>query len=219
MYMKKRRQISVGKIALYKVTNRFNKILQNIFEKINPTQKEIWELQYLKGDWDFLKNIEQLGLYSIIVGYVNELKKDGTILDVGCGEGVLQEKIGENNYSKYIGIDISANAINKALKKSSDKTQFLVADALNYEPNQKFGVIIFNEILYYFSEKQIIDILKKYENYLEKDGIIIVSMYQNEANETIWNLLQSFFILMDETKIINKNGTAWKCKVFKSSKK
>ncbi|MHA1696613.1 MAG: class I SAM-dependent methyltransferase, partial [Candidatus Helarchaeota archaeon] len=187
--MKKRSQISAWKYAVYQITNRFNRLLRNILEKINLPQKEIWELQYLKGDWNYLKNFEQLARYSMIVGYINELKKGGAILDVGCGEGVLQEKIGEMNYSKYVGIDISDHVINKALKKNNEKTIFQVADTLTYEPDQKFDVIVFNEILYYFSKKQILELLKKYQNFLKKEGIIIVSMYQNEENETIWNLI------------------------------
>ncbi|MHA1725188.1 MAG: hypothetical protein ACTSXH_10160, partial [Promethearchaeota archaeon] len=68
-------------------------------------------------------------------------------------------------------------------------------------------------------KKQILELLKKYQNFLKKEGIIIVSMYQNEENETIWNLIQSTFILLDETKVIKRKGAAWKCKVFQSPNK
>lgn len=213
--MKNTHQTSSWKVPIYKITNRVNRILHQLFENINPSQKEIWELQYVKGDWDYLKNLEQLGHYSIIIGYYYELKRGDSILDVGCGEGIIQEKIGEDNYLRYIGIDISDNAIKQAMKKNSDITRFLTSDALSYETNLTFDVIIFNEILYYFSREKITELLKKYDKILDNDGIIIVSMYLNEENELIWKLIQTYFALIDETKITNKNGASWKCKVFR----
>ena len=61
-----------------------------------------------------LKEIGELAHYSAIVGYCYYLNKSGTILDIGCGEGILQERLRSLNYSRYVGVDISAKAIRRA---------------------------------------------------------------------------------------------------------
>src|SRR5690348_2798439 len=52
------------------------------------TSQKQWEAEYQNGRWEYMKNLEELARYSIIVGYVDYLKKGGAILDVGCGEGI-----------------------------------------------------------------------------------------------------------------------------------
>jgi hypothetical protein len=57
-----------------------------------PIHGEEWEKQYLFGKWKFMNQIDELALYSVIVGYIEYLKPGGAILDVGCGEGILFKK-------------------------------------------------------------------------------------------------------------------------------
>ena len=64
--------------------------------------KEVWESQYLNGDWIYLRQLEQLARYSVIVGYRQYFKHGCSILDVGCGEGILQEKLSAHGYSGHI---------------------------------------------------------------------------------------------------------------------
>ncbi len=117
-----------------------------------PTSKEVWEKQYSKGQWDYLYQLEELAHYSIILGYIRNLKTGGSILDIGCGKGILQERLALYGYSKYVGIDISDNAIRQASCKANDKTTFIASDATRYSPTEAFDAIVFNEVLYYFDD-------------------------------------------------------------------
>lgn len=58
------------------------------------------------------------------------LKPNDSLLDLGCGQGVLERKLPKN--IKYTGIDNSKALINDAKKMS--KAQFLVADACQKLP-------------------------------------------------------------------------------------
>jgi 2-polyprenyl-3-methyl-5-hydroxy-6-metoxy-1,4-benzoquinol methylase len=114
--------------------------------------KEKWETQYARGWWDYLGQMDQLGRYSVIAGYCNYIKPGGSILDLGCGEGILQEKMRAYGYSRYVGVDLSAEAIAGASNRRDDKTSFIAADAETYKPECSFDVIVFNELLYYLQD-------------------------------------------------------------------
>lgn len=180
-----------------------------------PKPKAVWESKYLKGKYDSLKKLGGLAHYSVIAGYFHYLKNGGSILDVGCGDGLLQSRLNLNGYSYYLGIDISDTAITRASSKSNNKTFFFREDAMKFVPKERFDAIIFNENLMCYYDP--LAILKKYQNYLKKDGLFIVSMIVNNRNFFIWKRLKNKFTTLDETKIKNKNGLRWICKVLNPS--
>src|SRR5262245_50731925 len=72
-----------------------------------PAPSLVWESQYRNRYWDFLTGLEEVPHYSVIAGYLRFLKPGGSVLDVGCGEGILQTCFGSGAYSRYVGIDWS----------------------------------------------------------------------------------------------------------------
>lgn len=197
-----------------RVYNILIKLLKPIMEKFTPSAKEIWENQYKGGKWDYLKQLSQHSRYSLIIGYIQELKKNAKILDVGCGEGILSQKICSSYYSYYKGIDFSKEAIEMAKEKKSNKDSFEIVDAFKYQSSEKFDVIVFNEILYYFKDNKILDLVNKYEKFLTDKGIFIVSMYFNERTNYISKLLEGNYFGLDKVKLINYSGKKWICEVF-----
>lgn len=78
-----------------------------------------WESSYAAGAWDRLRGAEQLAHYSQIVGYCTHFKPGGSVLDVGCGEGLVQEKLRPYGYSRYVGLDLADAAIRRAAERGS----------------------------------------------------------------------------------------------------
>lgn len=138
--------------------------------------KETWERQYQRKDWDFLRDICELPRYSLIAGYIRFFKPAGLILDVGCGEGVLQERLRPEDYSKLIGIDISEVAIRNAQAKAKHHMAYICSPLENYNCREKFDVIIFNEVLYYLRAPE--TIVQKYQEMLNPGGIFITEEVQ-----------------------------------------
>ena len=58
------------------------------------------------------------------------------------------------------------------------------------------------------------EIMKRLERYLEEDGIFIISMCLDGYAKSIWKRLESLYHILDETKVTNRKGTSWICKVF-----
>lgn len=185
-----------------------------------PESREFWESCWINGQWDYLRQIDQLAHYSIIAGYVRYFKQEGSILDIGCGEGILQGRLTTQGYSKYVGVDVSDEAINRACSKQDEKTFFVREDVNNYIPSELFDIIIFNEILYYFDDP--LKVLRRYEHYLNPGGIFIISMRLDKGAASLWKGMwrraESAYISVDETKVVNKSGASWICKVFKRPK-
>ena len=98
--------------------------------------RDQWETQYAGGEWERLRKVDELPHYSAIAGYVSHYADYGRVLDVGCGEGILQEVLGRGRYKRYLGIDLALDAIRKASRKQDDGTTFEQADAASYIPRE-----------------------------------------------------------------------------------
>jgi len=169
------------------------------------------DLKYKTGFWNNLRGVEELAHYSIVAGYFQFLKKGGTVLDIACGEGLLQQRIGAGNYSFYTGFDLSAEAISMAKSKEDIQTSFLVADMNTYKPATQFDAIIFNEVIYY---SNVLNTLRRYSEFLKEDGIFILSNFDSQNGKIPWDDINRTFQIYDETEVSNKNGTQWVIKVF-----
>jgi 2-polyprenyl-3-methyl-5-hydroxy-6-metoxy-1,4-benzoquinol methylase len=171
-----------------------------------------WEREYASGRWSYLGGIDELAHYSVIVGYYAFLKPGGSVLDVGCGEGILQARLSPHGYCRYLGIDFAAGAIDQMAARRDPATEFRVADAASFTTSEKFDVIIFNESLYYFRDP--ISIVERYLDFLASNGIIIVSMEVARNRVAIWNATGTVLNAVDETTVFNGAGLGWTIKAM-----
>lgn len=181
--------------------------------------RELLETEYVSGAWDYLRGLDELARFSVVMGYCHHFKEKGKILEIGCGEGILQERLCPSKYSRYVGVDISPEAIGRASHKQDEKTLFVSEDANIYTPDERFDAIVFNECLEYFDDP--LSIVRRYERFLEKDGVYIVSMFvgiDTVRTKRIWKMLESAYTAEVETQVSNKSGWSWIIKVFIPSK-
>ncbi len=184
------------------------------FVKRKISKKHRFNLQYEKKQWDGLRSVEDLGRYSIIVGYVRFFAQDARILDLGCGEGVLQERISANNYTQYLGVDISDVAIANAQEKADTKTKFITGDLQRLQLDGTFNVIVYNESIYYLKDPKA-SVLSLIKN-LTPNGIFIISCYNRHGREhtTLWEGLADIVDLADRVTVSNAKGDTWAIHVY-----
>ena len=162
-----------------------------------------------------MRGTTEVSRFSIVMGYCHYFRPEGKILEIGCGEGILQERLCPTRYSRYIGLDISTEAIKRASRKQDEKTFFVREDAAVYVPDTRFDLIIFNECLEYFDAP--LSILRRYETFLETDGLYIVSMFvgtDTVRTKRIWKNLEAIYRLEAETHVSTKKGYSWLIKVL-----
>jgi 2-polyprenyl-3-methyl-5-hydroxy-6-metoxy-1,4-benzoquinol methylase len=172
--------------------------------KVSPVS---WREEYADGKWDRLQHIGELGHYSAIAGYFGRVKPGGSILDVGCGEGVLQRQLKPHGYSRYLGIDLTPEAVATAADGEDAITAFAVADATQYVPEEAFDVIIFSECLYYFKDPM--HVLERYSEFLDEEGVFIISNYNCLFNLGMLRSIRQVMSVEDEVSIINRDGISW----------
>lgn len=196
-----------------KLLSKAQRLLKHALGKDN---EEKWQEQYARGEWAWLRNLDELAHHSILAGYFMRLKPHGSLLDMGCGEGILQESIPETMYSKYVGVDFS-EPIKLAAHKCTERTQFVVGDMNTYVPNEQFDAIVFNESIYYLNNP--LKGLQRYAEYLKPDGIFLISIFVKDKHEEIWRQIQSVFPPLDAVTVYNQKGTGWTCKVLTAPKR
>ena len=176
-----------------------------------PVSGETWENEYQGGTWELLHQSGELPRYSVVIAFVDRFARRGSILDVGCGEGILFEKLRPYGLSSYLGIDLSEVAISRCSAAESDSVRFLAADAESYRPESTFDAIVMNECLYYFEKP--IEVALAYRSALAEKGVLVVSQFLSRRSSAISRRLRERLPLLEEARITNRKGT-WIVDVF-----
>lgn len=185
--------------------------------KILRSDRSRWNYQYSKGLWDGLEYMNELARFSVLAGYVQFLKPNKpSVLEVGCGEGVLAQRIGLDHYQTYLGTDVADAAIERAQARfGNEKTRFQSVDMNEFQTAEQFDVIIFNEAIYYL--RPMLDrLVNQYVPMLKPDGLLIISMNtgRHAASDARWATIEKAFATVDSSFVETaKNG--WTVKVLK----
>ncbi|CAB3709341.1 class I SAM-dependent methyltransferase [Paraburkholderia rhynchosiae] len=173
-----------------------------------------WNHEYDSGAWDFLSTTKEVGRYSVILGYCLHFKPAARILDVGCGTGILAHWLSSAAISSYLGIDLSAAAIEKARQLNIQGAEFAVADVTAFKTSEVFDVIVFNEILYYLKTPE--DHVRRFAQSLAPGGILIVSMWHHADGVNTWKRLRAGFEELDRVRLVHvPSGIKWNVAVLR----
>ncbi|MAF50505.1 MAG: methyltransferase type 11 [Nanoarchaeota archaeon] len=96
------------------------------------------------------------------------------VLDVGCSSGTLGKHLKEHKNCRVWGLDISQKAVDEAKETYEDAAVMdLDRDEFPFK-NEKFDVIVFADVLEHVVEPR--EVLNRFKEYLENDGIIVISI-------------------------------------------
>jgi len=141
-------------------------------------------------------------LQFIVDTFKKRLPQNATVLDVGCGNGIISRGIGMNGYQVY-GIDISEKAIEKArslttlpnVKFDVISAEQLVADGKRYD------AVICSEVLEHLNHPE--KLLNTLYQSLNNDGILIVTVPNGSGPREL-------FVTRPVIKMQKKNGFLWR---------
>ncbi len=107
----------------------------------------------------------------ILENYVNE---NSTVLDIGCGSGILSIASVLLGATSAIGVDIDAQSVkvareNAEINNVTDKTEYIVGDLAD-KVSGRYSVVCANIVA-----DVIIKLLENVENYMTEDGVLITS--------------------------------------------
>ncbi len=182
-----------------------------IKRKIFRNSRDRWNYQYEKGKWEFLKQPDEDERFQTVIRFIEQYKLGGNLLEIGCGEALLQQKINSNHYAHFTGIDVSDIAIENANRYKNSKTAYWVADMETYVPSHLMDAIIFTESIYY--SKNPAKLLQRYRQFLKSEGIFIISIFDFKYSTKVWQQIESICLVLEHTSTTNYKGT-WQCKVL-----
>ena len=96
---------------------------------------------------------------------INNAKKDtkNKLFDLGIGDGWVEQKLKDNKYFEFNGIDISEVAIDKLNKKL--KGNFNVNNVYSFESNNLYDTVLALEILEHIPQDKIYNVLLKIKEF------------------------------------------------------
>jgi 2-polyprenyl-3-methyl-5-hydroxy-6-metoxy-1,4-benzoquinol methylase len=167
-------------------------------QHFNPRSKERY---YTADKWNDswshgydLNKAQEDARYGVLMALIQRFQKEGPLLDVGCGDGLLEERYRKLGDTRIVAFDYSATAIEHAMARQLPNVDFLCADSRTFRPEEKFSIVIFNESLYYADNY--LDMMKDLSRSLKRDGVFIVSMHGSPITKRIWkNVLKSHILL------------------------
>jgi len=129
------------------------------------------------GAWQHLTGPAHIVKHGVVAGYLHKLVGRGSILDAGCGEGVLCDYLDVSRF-EYVAFDNSHTAVERA--RASVKTGTFYScdlDKFRPPPGTAFAAVIFNESLQ--ESRNPFATLDRYRTFLTAKGVIIVSLFEN----------------------------------------
>jgi 2-polyprenyl-3-methyl-5-hydroxy-6-metoxy-1,4-benzoquinol methylase len=118
------------------------------------------------------------------------------VLDVGCAGGTLAGELPPSVH--YLGIDASESDIEAAQSLwGGDDILFEARDIREFEPVGDWDAIVFSEVLSYLTVNEAIAEVSRYAKALSTDGIVAISMKNDEKSLAIWRGLRHEFRWID----------------------
>jgi SAM-dependent methyltransferase len=191
---------------------RLARLLLGRFSFGRPMSKALWEQQYREGYWNFLSSPDELDHYLAIVEMIAKRGRGLRILDVGCGYGRLLELLDPTSFSRYVGIDLSSAAIERASAAGIRDAEFIVADFQTWTPEETFDVIVFNESLYYAARPA--QVARRYGRFVAPGGTLIASLVDYGNHASIWRRLDRNFTVGETRVVTNRQRQRWTIKAL-----
>ncbi len=148
-------------------------------------------------------------LKGISAGFV----ESGSVLELGCGQGVLAERIRHLQFHYYCGVDFAENAIKQVTINGDPRFNFVASDIDDFKDDRFYDAIVFSESLYYLLNPM--STLSRYEKRLTLNGVFIISIYSIPKNNQLWDDLMLNYQCIDFTTVKNKSDMTWRIGVFK----
>jgi 2-polyprenyl-3-methyl-5-hydroxy-6-metoxy-1,4-benzoquinol methylase len=170
-----------------------------------------WNREYVAGSWDWLARLDEMAHHAVVAGYVAHMKPGGTVLDVGCGEGLLLDHL-RGAAGGYLGVDFREAVARGMARRGTPAARFLAADMNDFTTDERFDVVVFNESIYYLTDG--VQGLIRYDRFLKPGGVVLLSMHGHPRNDRLWAQVEESYTVVDGVTITNQAGTTWRVKAL-----
>jgi len=179
---------------------KINTINKKEIEKFSKIAEEWWNPN---GKFRPLHKFNPIRIKYIKENIISDFKiknnnkpfKGLSILDIGCGGGLLSEPIARLG-AKVVGIDASDKNINVAkhhLKKSKLNIKYLNTSPERFESKKKFDVILNMEIVEHVQDINVF--INQSSKFLKKSGIMFIATLNQTLKSYLFAIVGAEYIL------------------------
>lgn len=163
-----------------------------------------WNEHHRSGLKEFLGDLEEIARYWVLTGYCASRFAHPDVLDVGCGAGILEEKLRRIPYRTYTGLDISEEALDRARVALPASCRLVRADMMTFDPAEQYDAIVFNESV--IPGMPVVEIVARYSRHLRPGGRVLFSLFDGRDRRNtipVWDELTRHFTVEDSVRVEN----------------
>lgn len=123
---------------------------------------------------------------------ISLLPGGGSILDAGCGSGVLLYILNKTSNYEIFGVDIRKECVDFASKKCGSNN-FYTEDLRNFDLKRKFDIIVCSEVIEHFRDDDQKLVIESLDKHLKNGGVLVLlypSKLYIEFVEKIWKVFR-----------------------------
>ena len=170
-----------------------------------------WDQQWRSGQWEYMDKVAVERSKIAVMGVLVQIYSNatGSVLDIGCGEGSLADFLTPEQKHKYVGVDLSKEAVLSGRRKRKG-LRFVHAAAHQFRPRQErmhYDTIVFADMLYYVEYE---NVLKQFNGYLSPNGVLVVSIFHHTDTLMYKNIFDYAAKIFDKVDEMDVSGTTKK---------
>lgn len=139
----------------------------------------VWDQEYAAGKLDHYGELGQQDRLHVVIGMMRATHRQPRVLDIGCGVGILRSRIHPDYLDEYVGVDISAVAVETAKAQRFPKSRFIVGE-LPAPSDGLFDVIMLTDMMCYVEDLPAL--LEKLKPFLAQGGRLITLQYSHPGD-------------------------------------
>lgn len=180
-----------------------------------PIAKDALDREYSSGNWDHFFGWDELPRNLVLAGAINFHFADAPrVLDLGCGNGRLATVFQRYSFSRYLGVDLSTEAIARARALGLARMEFIEGNYETWRPDEKFEAISFNECIGYASDPAAT--LRAFSACLAPNGLFFLSHFRFGTYAAQWRRMASVCDTVHATAVMSADGRqVWDIRVLR----
>lgn len=180
-----------------------------------PIAKDALDREYSSGNWDHFFGWDELPRNLVLAGAINfHFPEAPSVLDLGCGNGRLATVFQRYAFSRYLGVDLSTEAIARARALNLARMEFIEGNYETWRPGEKFQAISFNECIGYASDPAAT--LRAFSAHLAPGGLFFLSHFRFGTYAAQWRRMASVCDTVHTTAVMSADGKqVWDIRVLR----
>lgn len=152
-----------------------------------------WNISHARGVWEIQEKSP------ILLDLIRQNSNGGRIIEFGCGDGSLVRHLDNQDYSFYLGTDISTTAIERCLAKyKTEKSDFYVSSIEGWAGNEKdINILLCEECINYVSIDGIAEFFDLATRSLVPEGVIVIVMHSATKHKKIVDFITENYVVKD----------------------